>query len=99
MSSAWAQHGWKGDTACLKNLTRHSGSLAAKNVTLAADRDFHLDQVVQIPDDVGPFQLPRLARQTVFQFLAQQQRQERAKHMPANRFVALVNPYFHCELY
>src|ERR1035437_348183 len=70
MSSAWAERGWQGDTACLKDLARHAGSLAAKNVTLAADRDFHLNEVVQIPDDVGPFQLPLLARQTVFQFLA-----------------------------
>src|SRR5450759_2073616 len=90
MISAWAQRGWQGDTASLKDLARHAGSLATKNVTLAADRDFHLNEVIQIPDHVGPFQLPLLARQTVFQFLAQQQRQERAKYMPANRFVALV---------
>src|ERR1035437_7013486 len=79
MSSAWAQRRWQGDAAGLKHLARHAGSLAAKNVTLAADRDLHLDEVIQIPDHVGPFQLPLLARQTVFQFLAQQQRQERAK--------------------
>src|ERR1035441_5011901 len=90
MGSAWAQRRWQGDAAGLKRLARHAGSLATKNVTLAADRDFHLNEVIQIPDHVGPFQLPLLARQTLFQFLAQQQRQERAKYMPANRFVALV---------
>src|ERR1035437_3561420 len=72
MGSAWAQRGWQGDAASLKALARHAGSLAAKNVTFAADRDFHLNEVVQIPDHVGPFQLPLLARQTLFQFLAQQ---------------------------
>src|ERR1039457_2982348 len=81
---------WQGDAAGLEHLARHAGCLATKNVTLAADRDFHLNEVIQIPDHVGPFQLPLLARQTVFQFLAQQQRQERAKYMPADRCVALV---------
>lgn len=37
--------------------------LAPKDVTLTADRDLHLNQVVQIPDNVGPLQLPLLARQ------------------------------------
>src|ERR1035441_5890443 len=90
MGSAWAQRRWQGDAAGLKCLARHAGSPATKNVTLAADRDFHLNEVIQIPDHAGPFQLPLLARQTVFQFLAQQQRQERAKYMPANRLIALV---------
>src|SRR5664279_645679 len=72
IGSSWAQRGWQGDAASLKDLARHAGSLAAKNVTFAADRDFHLNEVIQIPDHVGPFQLPLLARQTLFQFLAQQ---------------------------
>ena len=70
MGSAWAQRGWQGDAAGLKYLARHAGGLAAKNVTLAADRDLHLNDVAQIPDHVGPFQLPLLASQMVFQFLA-----------------------------
>src|ERR1017187_9187118 len=90
MSSAWAQRGWQGDAAALKHFARRAGSLAAKNVTLAADRDFHLNEVIQIPDHVGPFQLPLLARQTVFQFLAQQQRQERAKYGSSAKSVISV---------
>src|SRR5665811_774532 len=46
ISSTWAQRGWKGNAASLKDLARHAGSLAAKSVTLAADRYFHLNEVV-----------------------------------------------------
>src|ERR1019366_7156669 len=46
ISSTWAQRGWKGNAASLKDLARHAWSLAAKNVTLAADRYFHLNEVV-----------------------------------------------------
>ena len=41
---------------------------------LAVDSDFHLNQIVQIPDDVAPLQRPLLAAQPVVEFLAQQQR-------------------------
>src|SRR5271165_3718247 len=61
MRSAWTYRGWQGDSAGLEDLARPARSLTAKNVTLAADRDFHFNQVVQVPDDVGPFQLPLLA--------------------------------------
>src|ERR1700721_1028934 len=55
-SSAWAQHGWQGDSTGLKALARDSRSLAAKNEILVVDRNFHFTQVVQIADDVGPLQ-------------------------------------------
>ena len=74
----------------MKNLARYAGTLAAKDIPLAADRNLHLNKVIQIADDVSPFPLPLLARQTIFEFLAQQQRQKRAKHMPAYRLASLV---------
>ena len=74
----------------MKDLARHPRSLAAKNEALAVDRNFHFIQVVQISDDVGPLQFPLLSFQSILPFLAKQQRQERAKHVPANRFIGLV---------
>jgi len=70
MGSACAHCEWQGNATGSKDLAHHAGSLASKNVALSADRDFHLNPVVQIPDHVGPFQFPFLVRQTVFQFLA-----------------------------
>jgi hypothetical protein len=67
---ACAQRGWQGDATGLKDLARYAGSLAAKDVALSADRNFHLNKVVQTADYVGPFQFPFLVRQTVFQFFA-----------------------------
>jgi hypothetical protein len=45
----------------LKNLARDAGTLAAKDTAPSAHCDFHLNQVVQVPDHVSPFQLPLLA--------------------------------------
>src|ERR1019366_8399536 len=88
--SAGGQRRRQGDTAGLKDLARHPGSLTAKDVTLSAYGGLHFDHVVQIADDVGPLQRPLLPQQSVLQFLAQQQRQERTEHVPANRLVALM---------
>ena len=68
--STGAQNRRQGDTAGLKDLARHAGSLTAKDVPLAVGRNFHLNQVVQIADYVSPFQLPLPARLSVLQFLA-----------------------------
>ena len=51
---ACAKRGCQGDATDLKDLARYAGSLAAKDEALSADRNFHLNKVVQIADYVGP---------------------------------------------
>ena len=60
IGSACAWRGRQGDATGLEYFARHAGSLAAKDAALSADRDLHLNQVVQIPEHVG-FQFPLLA--------------------------------------
>ena len=72
ISSAFGRNAGGRATPQALNTLPAAGSLAAQNVTLAADGDCHLNEVVQIADHVSPFQLPLLARQTIFPFLAQQ---------------------------
>src|ERR1035437_10495012 len=92
MGSAWAQRGWQGDAAGLKRLARHAGSLATKNVTLAADRDFHLNEVIQIPDHVGPFQRSEehtselQSRQYLVCRLLLEKKKQRREHTTAPRW-------------
>ena len=54
MSVRWVAGQLRG----LKNLARHTGCLAAKHIAHATDGNLHFHQIIEVPDDVGPLQLP-----------------------------------------
>ena len=49
-----------------------------------------LNELIEIANDIGPFEPTPVAGDTVDQFLAQQQSKERTEHMAADRVIALV---------
>ncbi len=89
-SRAWSKRWRQSNSAGLKYFAYRSLGRTAKYVTFAVDGDFHLNQIVQVPDDVRPFRAAVLAGQPVLQLLAQQERQKRTEHMTTYRFVALM---------
>jgi hypothetical protein len=52
--------------------------------------DVGLNDLIEVADDVGPFELTPGSDQTVDQFLTQEECKERAEHMSSNGIVSLV---------
>ena len=65
-------------------------SAAAHRDCLATVFDRHLLQGFDVPFDVFPFESLTSQVQSLLQFLAQNQRQERTKHMAADCLIALM---------